>query len=381
MKLKKALSQIKPTEEQRERIYGGILDRLDKLPEKPSEKETKFIMQKRKIIMSAVACAVVLICGLTVSAANFGWVHKLFGSTSSLVESNMEDYKLKVGNVKIENAEGVPYKFTLGDVISDGYSLYINVLIENIEVENPDAYKQDIIYSNQFDYFEACSVNNTNLNKRYTIWKILDTTENTVNSAILSHFGKKIEKGDVFEFRLENNGKRLELTNHIDSAENDRALLANLSFQIESEVKDLKKSFEVNQTAIFKDRWPWSPDWGEESPNEDKLTKLEMFVETVGISPVGLEVKGTVDSSQSTQNNVWGSWGNIWLIYKNGEKVCVTPQGSQLENNGDYYDVVCYGNFSESRRGVYHMYVQDLNEIEAIEFDGFTVPLDGKAEK
>lgn len=380
MKLDRALSQIRPNERQRKKIYGDI---LDKLSEEASDvkKETRFFMKKRKLFMSAALCAIILIGGLTVSAAGFGWGHKLFGGTAAIIESNMDNYKLKVGNVKIENAEGVPYKFTLGDVISDGYCIYANILIEDIEVEDPDAYKRDVIYSNQFDYFEASPVNNYNKKFRYSTWKILDTSENTVNSAILVHYNKKIENGDVFEFRLEDNNRRLDYTNHIDAAENDRALLANLSFEIKSDVKDLKKSFVVNQTTIFRDRWPWSPDWGGEAPDEDKLTKLEMYVQTIGISPFGFEVKGTVDSSQPTQSNALCSWGNIWLIYKNGDKISVIPKGSHMENNGDYYDVGCYGNFSVSRRGVYSMDVQNLDELKAIEFDGFTVPIDDEEEE
>lgn len=377
MRLKRALSQIKPNEGQREKIYSDILDKLERPLEETSGagKETRFVMKKRNIIMSAAACAVVLIGGLTVTAANFGWGHKLFGNTSSLVESNMDDYKLKVGDVKIENAEGVPYKFTLGDVISDGYSLYINLIVENIEVEEPDAYKNDVIYSNQFDYFEASPVNGYEHRMRDSMWKILDATENTVNSAIITRFGKKIEKGDVFEFELRDDGRRLDLLNHIDSAENARALLATLSFEVKNDVKDLRKSFNVNQIAIFKDRWPWSPDWGGEAPNEDKLTKLEMYVETVDISPLGFEANGTMDFSQTTNSNAFASWGNVWLIYKNGDRVSVTPNGAHYENKGDCYEVLFYGDFSSSKGGVYKKAVIDLNEIEAIEFDGFTVPL------
>ena len=340
-----------------------------------AEEGHKKSLPKMKMSVPAAVCILILICGITVSAANFGWGHKLFGNTASLVESNMDDYKLKVSNVKIENAEGVPYNFTIGDVISDGYSLYINLMVENIEVEEPDIYKNDIIYSNQFDYFEASPVNGYEHGMRDSMWKILDAAENTVNSAIITRFGKKIEKGDVFEFELRDDGRRLDLLNHIDSAENARALLATLSFEVKNDVKDLKKDLNVNQTAIFKDRWPWDPDWGGEAPNEDKLTKLEMYVETVGISPFGIEVKGTIDSSQPTNSNALASWGNIWLIYKNGDRVSVTPNGAQLENKGDYYEAICYGDFSASKRGVYKKYVIDLNEIEAIEFDGVTVPL------
>lgn len=73
MKLKKALSQIKPTAEQREKIYGDILDKLDRLSEEPpkKEKETNIIMKRKKIITSvAAAAAAVVIAGGTVYAVS-----------------------------------------------------------------------------------------------------------------------------------------------------------------------------------------------------------------------------------------------------------------------------------------------------------------------
>ncbi|MDE6709461.1 MAG: hypothetical protein K2J76_03105 [Oscillospiraceae bacterium] len=73
MRLKKALSQIKPSEGQREKIYGDILDKLEKFSEEPpeEEKETRVVMKKRKILTSAIAAlAAVVIVGGTVYAAS-----------------------------------------------------------------------------------------------------------------------------------------------------------------------------------------------------------------------------------------------------------------------------------------------------------------------
>ena len=70
MRLKRALSQIKPSEGQREKIYGDILDKLsEETPEE--EKETRVVMKKRKILTSmAAALAAVVIVGGTVYAAS-----------------------------------------------------------------------------------------------------------------------------------------------------------------------------------------------------------------------------------------------------------------------------------------------------------------------
>lgn len=70
MKLKGALSQIRPTEEQRETIYGDILNKLSERPPE-KEKETKIIMKKRKVITSvAAAAAVIAIAGGSVYAVS-----------------------------------------------------------------------------------------------------------------------------------------------------------------------------------------------------------------------------------------------------------------------------------------------------------------------
>lgn len=70
MELKRALSQIKPTEEQKEKIYGDILEKLsERLPEK--EKETNIVMKKRKIVTSvAAAAAAVAVAGGAVYAVS-----------------------------------------------------------------------------------------------------------------------------------------------------------------------------------------------------------------------------------------------------------------------------------------------------------------------
>lgn len=70
MKLKGALSQIRPTEEQRETIYGDILNKLSERPPE-KEKETRFVMKKRKILTSiAAAAAAVAIAGGAVYAVS-----------------------------------------------------------------------------------------------------------------------------------------------------------------------------------------------------------------------------------------------------------------------------------------------------------------------
>lgn len=65
------MSQIRPTEEQKEKIYGDILNKLsERLPER-EKKETNIIMKRRKIITSvAAAAAAVAIAGGSVYAVS-----------------------------------------------------------------------------------------------------------------------------------------------------------------------------------------------------------------------------------------------------------------------------------------------------------------------
>lgn len=70
MKLKGALSQIRPTEEQKEKIYGDILNKLSERPPE-KKKETNIVMKRKKIIMSAAAAAAaVAIAGGSVYAVS-----------------------------------------------------------------------------------------------------------------------------------------------------------------------------------------------------------------------------------------------------------------------------------------------------------------------
>lgn len=93
MKLKEALSQIKPTNEQSEKIYGDILDKLSEVsPE--TKKETNVIMKKRKAIMSVIAAAAAIaVAGGSVYAVSpdvWEAVKNLFGINKSSVNDYYE---------------------------------------------------------------------------------------------------------------------------------------------------------------------------------------------------------------------------------------------------------------------------------------------------
>ncbi len=51
------MSQIRPTEEQREKIYGDILNKLSERPLEKEKKETKIVMKRRKLATYVVAAA------------------------------------------------------------------------------------------------------------------------------------------------------------------------------------------------------------------------------------------------------------------------------------------------------------------------------------
>ncbi|MDE5991457.1 MAG: hypothetical protein K2G87_00250, partial [Oscillospiraceae bacterium] len=313
-------------------------------------------------------CALILICGITVSAAaNMGWTHKLFGSSAALIEENVDDYSVKIGNVKIENAEGLNCKFTLGDVISDGNMLFINLLVE------------DTLGELQWDGERAAPGTAVALDGsalRYSwitsTWTITDQTENTVSTAIIAKFNNSIKKGDVVEFRLTNSSLRHDFLTP-EEAKKWRSDLATVSFEIQSDV-NTAKTINVNRTAVFKNR-P-DPEWEFTELDDDKLVSAEINIDTITISPFSFELSGTADLSQyvGLMNSPETGWGNIWFIYKNGERVCFQPDTTTMKVTKDHKEVWVYGDFSNSNGGT-PMGVQNLNEIEAIEFDGVTVPL------
>lgn len=367
MKLNKALSQIKPSDGQRGRIYSDVLNKLDRPEGELSEtgKETRFIMKKRNIIMSAAACAVILIGGLTVTAANFGWGHKLFGESASLIEKNLDDYSVEIGNVHVENAEGVPYNFTVRDVISDGGSLYFNLLVDGMTIE-PD-------FAGEWGQAgNAAPVNMNGNSLRLGAWYELGMNGNTANTAVFVNYTNEIKKGDVLEFELRENNNVVTDENGEVVSVSVPPLLATLSFEIESEVNNARKTIEINRTAIFKDRFEpsFAATFAEtEQYDEDKRAAVEMYVETISVSPLNFVIKGTADLSQPVTSSFFAQgWGNIWFIFKNGERVCFQPDYMGSDSSTGEYVISMLANFSP-RYGLL-----DLNEIEAIEFDGFTVP-------
>lgn len=321
-----------------------------------------FKMPKMKIGMTAAVCVLALICGVTVSAATMDWAQKLFGSSAAIIEQNPNDYTVKIGNVKIENAEGLNCKFTLGDVITDGKMLYIGILVE------------DKLGELQWDGVrnEPGVAIPAETNGLFTSeWTIAEKTENAVSTAIITKFGRNIKKGDVLEFKLMNSSLRQEFLTP-EEAKKWRSYLATVSFEIQSDI-NTARTINVNHTAVFKSR-P-APEDTELFPyDEDKIVSAEMNVDTITISPFLLEINGTADLSQSfgISANTESGWGNIWFVYKNGEKVCFQPHTSMTSVKDDHKEIYIYDDFSDSHGGT-PMGVQDLNEIEAIEFDGFTV--------
>lgn len=317
-----------------------------------------------KMSVPAIACALILICGITVSAANFGWGHKLFGNTAAIIEQNIDDYSVEIGNVQIETVEGVPYNFTVGDVISDGESLYFNLLVEGMTIE-PDF---------AGDWGSAGHADPINMNGnglRLASWYELGMDGNTANTAVFVNYTNEIKKGDVLEFELRENNNVVTDENG-DVLSISTPLLATLSFEIQSDVNNARKTINVNHTAIFKDRYEpsFAATFAETEPySEDKLAAVEMYIETISVSPLNFVIKGTADLSQPVTSSFFAQgWGNIWFIFKNGERVCFQPEYMGSDSSTGEYVISMLANFSP-RHGLL-----DLDEVEAIEFDGVIVP-------
>lgn len=335
-----------------------------------AETEHKFSMPKFKMGVPAVACALILICGITVSAANFGWGHKLFGNTAAIIEQNIDDYSVEIGNVQVENAEDVPYIFTVGDVITDGESIYFNLLVEGMTIE-PD------FAGDWGKAGHAAPINMNGNSFRLGAWYELGMNGNTANTAVFVNYTNEIKKGDVLEFELRGNNNVITDENG-DVLSISTPLLATLSFEIQSEVNNARKTINVNHTAIFKDRYEssFAATFAETEPyDENKLAAVEMYIETISVSPLNFVINGTADLSQPVTSSFFAQgWGNIWFIFKNGERVCFQPEYMGSDSSTGEYVISILSNFSP-RHGLL-----DLNEIEAIEFDDFTVPFNTETE-
>ena len=336
-----------------------------------AEAEHKFSV--KKIGVPALACLLVFICGITVSAAaNLDWVKEILGSDVSLIEKNIDDYKVEIGNVKIENGEVINTKFSIGDVISDGSTILINILLEDelgeLQWNGKRAGPGNIDFTGKSKLYDSSNAFHYNT----LSWTETGRTDNTISTAIIMQFDNKLKKGDVLEFKLRNSSLHYNEFPTPEEAKKWKSNLATVSFEIQKDVNDMKKTVEVNKTATFRNRpLPLFADVTT-AYDEAKNTPLKINIDTMSLSPLSFEIKGTIPPKQYSASYCLVGYGNIWLIYKNGDRICIVP--NYVMRNAKTGEATVKGDFSISSYGV-DTGVIDLNEIEAIEFDGFTVPL------
>ncbi len=273
--------------------------------------------------VAAVLCAVMLMCGVTVSAVQFGWVEQLFGESAELITENIDKYKVEIGNVKIEKVEGVPYSFTVGDVISDGSSLYINLFIGGLDIES----KYDFAFSADTDYYDEPTE---------TVNGLFDASG---SAFVIFSPESGVEKNDKIEFTLTD----------CTGLKAPPEPLADVSFEVLSDITDMTKRIEVNQTAELVNSYS-------SEPRTEKL-----FIETVEISPLRYVIKG------KGKYGAYSTPGNIYLILKNGKKIAFDPSGGYMSSSDDEnFDVMIERHYDT---------VLDLDTVEAIEIGGVTVQL------
>lgn len=328
-----------------------------------AEAEHKFSV--KKIGVPALACLLVFICGITVSAAaNLDWLKEILGSDVSLIEKNIDDYKVEIGNVKIENGEVINTKFSIGDVISDGSTILINILVEDerweLQWNRRRAQPGGVTLTEESSHYSSWNL---------LEWQEIDRTDNTVSTAVIMRFDDNIKKGDVFEFKLTNGSMKHDFLTP-EEAKKWKSNLATVSFEIQNDINYMKKTIEVNKTATFRNR-PF-PIYEELTAvyAEEKNTPLKVNIDTISLSPLSIEIRGTIPPKQYGTGLT--GYGNIWLVYKNGDRICIVPNGSTRNTKNGEFSII--GDFSLQSLGV-NTGVIDWDEIEAIEFDGFTVPL------
>ncbi|MDE7290134.1 MAG: hypothetical protein K2N71_11640, partial [Oscillospiraceae bacterium] len=219
-----------------------------------AEEGHKFSMPKFKMGVPAAAFIIFLIFGLTVAAAaNLGWVREVLGSDVYLIEENIDDYRVEIGNVKIENAEDLSCKFSVGDVISDGSTILINILVEDelgeLQWDGKRAGPGNVDFTGKSKLYDSSNAFHFNT----LSWTETGRTDNTISTAIIMQFDNKLKKGDVLEFKLINGSMKHDFLTP-EEAKNWKSNLATVSFEIQKDVNDMKKTVEINKTATFRNR-------------------------------------------------------------------------------------------------------------------------------
>lgn len=307
--------------------------------------------------------ALAVICGVTVTAVTLGWTDMIFGETAQIIEENIDDYRVNIGNISIVKTNpDMPYDFTVGDVISDGEIMYFNLIITRTDGKSPEnikGFRNDMyvkLKSGSSGDFSYISLN----------WEPLTVSENgCVNSAGFISPDCGINEGDSYQIYFQN----FYPIDENDSSVNQKNEFLNnnviISFDILDDVTDMSRTIEVNQTVTFTDKY------SENSPCR------EMAVRNIVISPLKLTVNGScLSSDDSNQSTVYVLGGELTLMMKNGERKPLTsrPFGgigmlhSQHTLRDDTYCSIRINNFFDS--------VIPLDDIEAVEIGDVTVPIE-----
>ncbi len=290
--------------------------------------------------IAAVLCAFMLMCGVTVSAVTLGWTEQLFGESAEIITENIDNYNVEIGNVTIENAEGVSCKFTVGDVISDGSSLYISLLIDGLDIENK---KYIPLCANKISYQSGTG-------QKYRLLDsdccLLDKDGNAY-AFISPDCG--INKNDKVEFNIS------------DATEPNGYVkpLVRISFEICGDVTDMSKTIDICQTTEFTDSYHFGKNF--------EPYKGELFVETLKISPLQYTIKGKLENYEN-YGSEFSSPENIYHIFKNGEKTAFDPTGCNVE-----WDAADKSGYVIIKK--HYDTVLDLDTVEAIEIGGVTVDI------
>lgn len=204
MRLKRALSQIKPTDGQRDKIYGDILEKLsEKSPEK--KKETRIIMKKKTVFSTAAAAVLaVALAGGTAYAVSPDVqeaVNNLLGINRQATEEFYDIQSTEAGFEAIKNAvtvtendftefaEGIRVKL----VSAANLGTYAEIILE-FELDEP--FKSDYCLLNDV------SISNSGELPNYTV-SGLNTAENgKIYSVVTLRDIENIPKNSKYNFEL-----------------------------------------------------------------------------------------------------------------------------------------------------------------------------------
>lgn len=219
--------------------------------------------------IAAAACAVLIMGGTTVYAAQSGWLNRLFGNTSSVISDNRSDYTVKATAFKsVRSDENFPYDISFGEMICDG-----TILCGEMHISGKNGEK---ITHNELTLEADIIINgNTNASRQTAVIFLNENEDGSADAAFSVCTNSELHGGSSVAITLFENPVSADSS---DSAE--------FSFNIIDMPQVQSKNINADCTSVF------TTYTGE---------RAEIQLNDISLSPLCLSFKGHCGSYESFQ--------------------------------------------------------------------------------